>query len=602
MRERKRYLGLLFVAFGVCVSGWTVMGQQMPTYRPITNEMALKPDPADWIHFRRTADEQGYSPLDQINRQNVKNLTLAWSWTLHPGTSEPTPQVHDGIMFASNPNGGVQAFNAANGDLLWDFQLPLTGGKRRGGGGDDDGGGGSGTGNGAGPSRPVRNLALYGDKVYTATSEVHGGRLIALDARTGKIVWETPTGKATTGEATPGGHSGGPIAVNGKIVLGTTKCEQFSNEDPPCHISAWDAETGKELWRTSTVARPGEPGGDTWGDLPLLQRAGSDNWQAGSYDPVTNLTYWGTSQAKPWTRFLRGDGAALYTNSTLALNLDTGKMQWYFQHIPGETLDMDDTFERVLVDYDGKSSVFSMGKIGILWELDRKTGQYRNAYDTGYQDQGRINPKTGQLEYFPEKIPKVDVPLTFCPGVTGVKSWKAMAYSPQTQAFYVPLFPHCQGSTFIMPNYKPEAGQGGTGGSRNRSDHFHPKSPEHLGDFIAMDVKTGQVKWRHRTRTPPTTSVIATAGGLVVVGDWDRWVRIYDANDGTVLYETRLPSPASGSPSTYSVNGKQYIAIPVGTGSGGNWVTIPRRLVPEIKTQTWDEHMTGIFVFALPDK
>jgi len=598
MRKLTHLPRLFLVACGIFLVGLTLVGQ-VKDYKPVTNAMLLNPDPADWLHFRRTLDEQGYSPLNQINRQNVHQLQLAWSWTLHPGTSEPTPQVHDGIMFVSNPNGGVQALDAATGTLLWDFHLPLVGGKAV---ADDEGGSRRpGYGNGAGPSRPVRNLALYGDKVYTVTSEVHGGRLIALNARTGEIVWEKKTGVSPGGEATDGGHSGGPIAANGKIVLGTTRCERFTNEDPPCYISAYDAETGKELWRTSTIQRPGDPGPDTWGGLPLLLRAGSDNWQAGSYDPKTNLTYWGTSQAKPWTRFQRGTaGDALYSNSTLALNLDTGKMEWYFQHIPGETFDQDETFERVLVDYEGHSSVFSMGKIGILWELDRKTGAFRAAHDMEYQDQGRVDSTTGQLAYPPDRIPRENVPIKFCPGVTGVKSWKAMAYHPQTQAFYIPLFPHCQTMTFINPNYKPEAGSGGTGGTRNRADHFHPKSPDHLGDFVAMDIKTGAIKWRHRTRTPPTTSAITTAGGLVLVGDWDRYVRIYDVANGKILFETRLPSPASGSPSTYSVGGRQYIAIPVGTGSGGNWVTIPRRLAPEIKTQSWDEHMTGIFVFALP--
>ena len=591
----------LLVACGVLAAGAIGTGQ-MPAYRPITAAMALNPDPGDWIHFRRTADAQGYSPLTQINRQNVNQLQLAWSWTVHPGTFEGTPQVHDGLMFVANPNGGVQALNAANGDLLWDFEIPLSGGPQ--GGDDNDERDAASTRraglyNAAGRSRPVRNLALWGDKVYTNTSEVDGGRLIALDARTGRVVWQVRTGILPNGEATPTGHSGGPLAVNGKIVIGTTGCEQYSNEDPPCWIAAFDAETGKNLWRTSTIQRPGEGAVDTWGGMPLLLRAGGDNWQAGSYDPKTNLTYWGTAQAKPWVRFQRGtDGDALYTSSTLALNLDTGKMEWYYQHIPGETFDMEETFERVLVDHSGRSSVFSMGKIGILWETDRRTGAFRAAYDLGYQDQGTIDPKTGQLRY--TKVPQRDVPVSFCPGVTGLKSWKAMAYHPETMAMYIPLFPHCQTMTFRMPDYKPIAGQGGTGSGGARKDYAHPSSPNHFGDFVAQDIRTGKILWRHRTRTPPTTSVITSAGGWTVVADWDRWVRFYDVRDGKILYETRLPSPGSGSPSTYMVNGKQYVAIPVGTGSGGNWVTIPRRLAPEIKTQSWDEHLTGLFVFALP--
>ena len=604
MKQLTHKICFLLAACGVVAAGLTALGQGQ-AYRTVTEAMALNPDPADWMHFRRTYDHQGYSPLTQINRQNAGQLTLAWSWRVHPGTFEGTPQVHDGVMFITNPNGGIQALNAATGDLIWDYAIPITATKGPG-SGDGDGrdpeaSRAVGILNASGPSRPVRNTALWGDKVYTATTRSDGGRLIALDARTGKVVWERKTEVSPDGQAAPGDHSGGPIVVRGKVMLGTTNCERYTKRDPPCWIAAFDAETGKEVWRTSTIQRPGEGGADTWGGMPLMLRAGGDNWQAGSYDPKTNLTYWGTAQAKPWMRFQRGtDGDALYSSSTLALNADTGKMEWYFQHIPGETFDQEETFERVLVDYDGKSSSFSMGKIGILWELDRKTGAFRAAYDLGYQDQGTIDPKTGQLRYLPGRVPQDGVPISFCPGVTGVKSWKAMAYSPETHAMYLPLFPHCQTSTFTNPNYEPVEGSGGVGSQRGTKNSFHPKSPDMLGDFAAMDIRNGKILWRHRTRTPPTSSVITTAGGLAVVGDWDRYVRIYDVKDGKILYQTRLPSPASGSPSTYSVNGRQYIAVPVGTGSGGNWVTVPRRLAPEIKTQSWDEHLTGVFVFALP--
>ena len=606
MRPVARRLCLFLMVCGVVFAGLTGFGQGQ-TYRPVTEALAANPDPGDWIHFRRTYDHQGYSPLTQINRQNVGQLQMVWSWKSHPGAMEGTPQVHDGIMFLANPNGGVQAFNAANGDLLWDFQTPLQRPGAKPNYGLDpnrnaDEARAGGIGNAGGPSRPVRNVALWGDKVYVGTSELHGGRLVALDARTGKVVWETPTAPPLKpgGPATAGNHSAGPIVVKGKVMMGSTGCEEYTNRNPPCWIGAWDAETGKEVWRTSTIQMPGDPGPDTWGGLPAILRAGSDNWQAGSFDPKTNLTYWGTAQAKPWARFQRGtDGDALYTTSTLALDADTGKMAWYYQHIPGESFDMEETYERVLVDYDGKSSSFSMGKIGIMWELDRRTGAYRAAHDLGYQDQGNINPKSGQLIYPADRIPQRDVPMAFCPGTTGVKSWKAMAYSPETRAFYIPLFPHCQGRAFIMPNYKPEEGSGGTGGGRLGSDYYHPKSPEHLGDFVAMDVN-GKVLWRHRTRMPPASSSITTAGGWVVVGDLDRWVRFYDVKSGKILYETRLPSPVSGSPSTYMVNGRQYVAMVVGTGSGGQWVTIPRRLAPEIGMQPYGEWMTGVVVFALP--
>ena len=173
-----------------------------------------------------------------------------------------------------------------------------------------------------------------------------------------------------------------------------------------CFISAHDAQTGEEVWRTSTIARPGGPGGDTWGDLPLRYRAGADSWIPGSYDPQTNLTYWSTSQAKPWARLTRGtDGDALYSNSVLALDPETGALQWYYQFVPGETHDLDEVFESVLIDRDGRRSLFKMGKLGILWEIDRTTGAFVAAHDLGYQTLLDVDPQTGQVTYRPGMIP-----------------------------------------------------------------------------------------------------------------------------------------------------------------------------------------------------
>ena len=583
MRERIVHMRVLVVS--LVVLGATLdLPAQVGEYAPVTDAVLLNPGPANWIHFRRTIDGQGYSPLNQINRQNVQNLQLVWSWALHPGASEPTPHVYNGIMFISNPGGGVQALDAASGDLLWDWKVTTASTDR-------SSPGGAGPGNLA-IADPMRNLAFYGDKVFTATGRDQGALLVALDARTGAVSWQKRVGYR---------HTAGPIAVKGKVIVGTNGCEQYKTDDPPCFIAGFDPNTGRELWRTSTIARPGEPGGDTWDDLPLMFRAGGDVWQSGSYDPRTNLTYWGTAQPKPWARFQRGtDGDALYTNSTLALDVDTGKLAWHFQHLPGDTTDSDEAFERLLIDYDGKSSVFSMGKLGVLWENDRGTGAFRAAHDLGYQDLISIDPKTGRAAYFPDKIPRPGVELKACSSIGGFRAWRAMAYHPATRAVYIPLNLTCRTATYES---QPErvVGGGGLGRTIATSSRFHPESPRTLGEFVSMDIRTGGINWRYRTPTPMNTSALTTGGGLVIVGDFDRNVYFFDANTGKLLYRTRMPSPTNGTPTTFAVRGRQYIAIPVGTGSTGIWTSVPEQLTPDKMSQPYAERMNGVFVFALGD-
>ncbi len=329
---------------------------QVDDFGAVTDAMLENPDPADWLHWRRTLDGWGYSPLDQITTENAHRLQLAWSWALEEGSQQTTPLVHGGVMYIANPGEIVQALDGATGDLLCEYrrEAPAP----------------SASFGGPPPGRAHRNLAIYQDKIYLNSSDAH---VVAIDARTGNEVWDTDVGGGAGFQ-----YSSGSIIANGKVVSGLSGCGRY--RDDTCYIVALDAQSGRELWRTSTIAGPGEFGGDTWGDLPLMLRAGGDAWIPGSYDPATLTLFFGTAQAKPWARAVRGtDGDALYTNSTLALDLSTGRLKWYFQHLPGETHDMDEVFERILVDYDGRRSVFSMGKIGVLWELDLESGQFRSA-------------------------------------------------------------------------------------------------------------------------------------------------------------------------------------------------------------------------------
>jgi len=557
------------------VAGNLWLAAQVRDFKPVTEAMLRNPAPGDWLNWRRTDNAWGYSPLDQINRRNVQQLQLAWSWAMeNTGAQEATPLVYNGVMYLPNPGGVVQALDAATGDLIWEYRPDDKGAGQRGGGDVE--------------LRGIqRNLAIFGDRIFGTTSDAH---IIALDARTGKRLWDTAVADPKLGYS----YTSGPIVVRGKVIAGMTGCSRY--KDDVCFISAHDAATGKEVWRTSTIAKPGEPGGETWGNLPLNLRAGSDAWIPGSYDPDANLVYWGTAQAKPWARAVRGtDGDALYTNSTLALDPDSGQIKWHYQHLPGETQDMDEVFERILIDVGGRKSVFTMGKLGVLWQLDRTTGAFIHASDLEYQNIVDVNPQTGKVTYRPGMIPQVSVPLEMCPSTAGFKSWRAMAYSPQTGALYVPMNLNCERA--IFGQVEKVVGRGGTGPVQ-RKDFKHPRSGGSLGEFQALDVKTGRTLWRQRTASPSNTAALATAGGVVFGGDWDRHMYAYDATTGAILWQTRLPQSAQGFPITYAVNGKQYVAMPAGYG-GGSWSTlIPTELAPEIRRPNGGN---TLLVFALPD-
>ena len=517
--------------------------------------MLQNPDPGDWLNWRRTLNGWGYSPLDQINTHNVHQLQLVWSWQLGPGLSQPTPLVHDGVMFIPSPRNVVQAVDAVNGDRIWEHQRQFEASTD--------------ALDAVGSGMRTRSIAIYGDKIYINTSDAH---IVALDARTGEVAWDHTVADYTLGYR----YTSGPIVVQGKIVAGMTGCQNYKND--VCFISAHDADTGEERWRTATIARPGEPGGDTWGDLPLAFRAGADSWIPGSYDPETNLTYWSTSQAKPWARVSRKtDGDALYTNSVLALDPETGELEWYYQFVPGETHDLDDVFESVLIDHHGRRSLFKMGKMGILWEIDRTTGAFVAAHDLGYQNVIDVDPRTGQVTYRPGMIPEAGVELEFCPDFGGIRNWRASAYHPETQALYIPIHPTCVSGMFTELPQEVGNDYYANRGWLSRGSTVHPASPDHRGHLVAMDISTGEVLWRHTMATRPGSAALTTGGGLVVGADTDRNLFVHDVATGGVLFRTRLPSSVQGFPITYAVDGRQYLAVPV----GGN-------------------RSNAIYVFALP--
>jgi alcohol dehydrogenase (cytochrome c) len=543
---------------------------------PVTEDELRAPDPSDWLHWRRTADAQGYSPLDQIHADNVESLQLAWAWAIARGRSQPTPLVHRGRMYLTNPGNVIQALEATTGELLWEYERELPEPLDE-------------------SPNALRGIAIFGDKIFLDTTDAH---VVGLDAASGELVWETEVADYKKGFT----YTSGPLVADGKIISGIAGCQHYTRDG--CFITAHDPNTGKELWRTSTIARPGEPGGDTWGELPWMFRGGGDAWITGSYDPDARLIYWGVSQPKPWARVSRGtDGDALYTSSTLALDPDTGKIVWYHQFIPGETMDMDESFEQILVDRDGKKNLFMMGKLGILWRLDRRTGEFVGAVDLGYQDILDLDPVSGKVTYRAGKIPRNGVKIEFCPSHAGFKSWRAMSYSPETHSFYIPIHLSCMsGSYWDVPReVDPKTGEGKRvpSGLRGRVNKHHPRSGGNLGEFLAMDSESGKVLWRHRQRSPFNSAALATGGGLVFVGDWDRYIHAYDAETGELRWKRRLSNSVLGFPITYAVRGRQYLAVPVGTGSGSWATTIPARLTPE---RHRPREGNALYVFALPEE
>ncbi|MCK5439753.1 MAG: PQQ-binding-like beta-propeller repeat protein, partial [Gemmatimonadetes bacterium] len=388
-------------------------------YVPVTDEMLRNPVPADWLMYRRTYNGWGYSPLGQVNRDNVHELRLVWSWAMREGgRNQPTPLVYGGILYLAQTGNVVQALDARTGTLLWEYRRDLPENLRM---------------------RGVRNLAIHDNKVFLASADAF---MVALDARTGSVIWETWIADHTKGYE----NTSGPIAVDGKVINGISGCGRFHDES--CFITAHDARTGEELWRTFTIARPGEPGGDTWGDLPLALRGGGDAWIPGSYDPDLDLVYWGVAQAKPHVAASRGltvHDAALYTSSTLALNPRTGAIVWYRQHVPGETADLDEAFEQVLVDIGDRKTLFTIGKHGILWKLDRRDGEFLGFKETVFQNVfDHIDPETGAVTYR-QDIAEAEVGdwVYLCPGTAGGKNWQAMAYSPETDVLVIPLSQTC---------------------------------------------------------------------------------------------------------------------------------------------------------------
>jgi len=537
-------------------------------FRPVSTAELNTPSPADWLNWRRTPDGHAHSPLTELSRDSVANLTLTWSMAMHPGSNQATPLVRDGVMFLTHANNKIQAIEADSGELIWEYQYDFPPAAKMLGG-------------------PTRNIALWQDKLFLAT---YDAALIALDAVTGKQLWRSE--KADYREAFT--HSAGPIVADGVVVSGINGCELFTEDG--CFVTGHDPDTGEELWRTSTLALPGTPEYATWGDVAPDRRGGGDIWIAGSYDPSLNLVYFGTSQPKPWAAPSRGmsvEDAALYTNSTLALNPNTGELKWYFQHIPGETIDMEVGFERILADINGTPVVLTVGKDGILWKLNRDTGEYLDLLDTMDQTIFNVDKATGMLTYRADIADAgIGDTYTACPGIYGGHNWQSATYDASRHLLFLPVHQLCSD----MTPRAVDLGPGGGGYGADVATYPMPGKEDKAGALLAIDVETMEVKWRIEQPALFLSGALSTDGGLLFIGDLDRNFQAFDTDTGAKLWSSRLPAPAHGYPITYQAGGRQFVAVPSGIGV---FRALTAMIFPNIYQPPDGQ---GLFVFALPDQ
>ena len=538
--------------------------------------------------WRRTVNSWGYSPLTQINRSNVAGLRQVWTRPMGAGVQEATPLVYRGVMYLPNPSDDTQALQAATGELLWEYKRPVPEDISKW---------------LLGSPLKNRNLAIYGDSIIDLSVDDF---VYAVNARTGKPAWETRIADYRENSA---GQTSGPIVARGKIFSGRA-CEYHVGPDA-CVITAHDAKTGKELWRFRTIPKPGEPGSETWGDTPENLRKHVGSWMPPSFDPTLNLLYIGTSVTSPAPKFLLAgnDKKYLYHNSTLALNPDTGKLVWYYQHIV-DHWDMDHPFERILVDTavapdagevtwrnpklrpgERRKVVTGIpGKTGIIYTLDRQTGEFLWGRPTSFQNVvSKIDGVTGEVTVNPETtFSKALEERLVCPSSNGGKNFQAGAYSPMNNAIFMPVQNTCNVVSPLSDKIVPSSAY------NIKSRGQMAPGATNIGTVFAVSVETGKTLWKFDSRAG-ALSLVTTGGGLVFGGDSEGNFRAFDQDTGKVLWEVNLGSPVTGYPVSYAVNGKQYVAVSTGSSLVSSAVN---RLNPDLHPA----NNNAIYVFALPDK
>ncbi|WP_273689180.1 PQQ-binding-like beta-propeller repeat protein [Ketogulonicigenium vulgare] len=537
-------------------------------YSPVTPEMILNPDPSEWLQWRRTVDNQGHSPLDLINRDTVGELELAWTYPMGvPGLQEVAPIVHDGIMFLATNQNNVMAVDAVTGDTIWMYThtRPEFEGAYH----------------GRQAERQKNSVALWQDSVILTTVD---GRLMSLDALSGQVEWDVQVHDWEKGYS----YTAGPLVVDGKIFSGISGCS-IAGTNGGCFITAHDADTGEEIWRFNTIDDPNNPLVDeSWGGVPAENRWGATPWATGSYDAELNMVFFGTGMPIPYSELTRGtgEGSALYTNSTLAIDADTGELKWYYQHMPRDNFDLDSPFERIIIEeeIDGemrKLVVTTPGKNGITFALDAATGEFIWSKETIYQNViESIDQETGEITLNLDTIPtEIGEEKLFCPTFNGGRLWQATAYSPDTGMFYLPAANICQTITPLAFELAPTGesmGLAQTGPQQLAPGH------DNVGSLFALNVLDGSDAFEVEQPARFSSSVLATGGGLIFVGDANRYVYAMNDETGEVLWTQRLHAPIGGYPMTYEIDGIQYVAIPAGQSATTQVALTPGMSIPPI--------------------
>ena len=587
--RRARLAALTVAVTGFASAAETTADSDARAFVPVTDAVLENPDPGDWLSWRRTTDGHGHSPLDQITAENVASLRMVWTRALREGSQSGTPLAYDGVLYMPNPGDVMQAIDSVTGDLLWEHVRPVAQEIRD------------------SVYWPLasnnRNVAIYEHLIIDASSDAH---VFALDARTGRPVWETPIL-----DASKAGHlmqGAGPIIAKGKAVSGRSCLPEAGPE--ACVITAHDALTGAEIWRRRTVPAPGEPGDETWGDVPFEKRVHVGSWMPPSYDPELNLVLAGTSVTAPAPKFMLDgvDKDYLYHNSTLALDGDTGEIRWYYQHMR-DHWDLDHPFERLLVDTvvapdpdavrwlnpdlvpgEKRKVVTGIpGKTGIVYTLDRATGEFLWATPTISQNVVfDIDGETGAVSENEDFVfTAMGQMHLICPSTIGGRDWEAGAYSPVTNAMYVPMRNVCMPA---MATDSPDASLAIYGLA---VDYTMAPGKEAQGAVYAVSAETGRILWVHEQRAA-TMSLVTTGGGLVFGGDVNGRFKAFDQRTGEVLWEINLGSPVTGFPISYAVDGRQYVAVSTGhSGISSLLLRMTRELRPSAGN--------NLFVFALPE-
>ena len=509
-------------------------------YMTVTDARLQNPEDENWLMFRRTYDGWGYSPLDVIDANNVSNLKPVWSLStgLTEGHQSP-PIVNNGIMYITTPLNHVLAIDAASGDGLWEYsrQMPFD----------------------ISLIHPTnRGVALYGDKLYMATSDAS---VVALDAMTGKLVWEKAVANYRNGYY----MTLAPLVADGKIMVGVSGGERGIRG----FITALDAESGDELWKTYTIPGPGEMGHDTWTE-DAWQTGGGSVWVTGNYDPEMNLTFWGIGNAGPWAGEAR-PGDNLFANSVIALDLDSGELKGYHQYHWNGSWDWDEVSTPLLMDVkrDGRTfkGLVHPGRNGFLWVLERTQDSinFVDAEPFVYQNVfTALDLETGRPTYDESHKPGLGKNASYCPSLSGGKNWVPAAYSPQTGLLYIPANDnYCSSWEGVEAEYRP--GQGFTGTANISASIV--EGADHIGEIQAWNVNTGEEVWTRKFELANWGPILATGGNLIFSGGTaDRYFRAHNASTGELLWEQRLNSGITGVPTTFAVDGKQYIAVQSGWG------------------------------------